>query len=195
MKKFQMRASRVRSQQQSADIEFLSNSSTTQALAPNQQAPRGDWELQVSNQLVNTWIRRQAFSKGIIAHGIAVDPRSFSMQDKSFNLHLRLWKLEGWGKWWRDYQVKGTAQLAKKKLQLTGSEVVAKDKSSGAGLADPLALLAEGLILDAIADNLQFGIPIRQTTKIQKANLIARTSDVSGNGDSLSIWGQLESSK
>ena len=96
-----MLASRVRSQKASADIEFLSNSATTQSLKANTKAPMGEWELEISNQVINSWIRRNAFRRGIISHGVAVDPRSFSMKGRDFVLNLRLWKLQGWGKWWR----------------------------------------------------------------------------------------------
>ena len=192
MKKFQMLASRVRSQSTSADIEFLSNSTTTQPLKQNAKAPLGEWELEISNQVVNSWIRRNAFRRGIIAHGVAVDPRSFSMKGRDFVLKLRLWKLQGWGKWWRDYEVKGQAKMNKKKLLLKGQDVKATGKSRGAGVADPLALLAEGFILEAIADNLKFGIPIHHQTNLKKQKIVAKTLDISGNGDALRIWGNLQ---
>ena len=120
---------------------------------------QSDFELRASTACMLGLARRFAFDKGVIAYDTAAIPTSLSATSASFLLGLRLWHLDGAG-WWRDYQVKGRMAAAKGRLSFTPSEAVEGEKSQGAALADPLALLAEGQILQAVEDGVH-AAPIR----------------------------------
>ena len=174
---------RLESNKNSADLEARSNVDHTESLIKQSPTLSEDWELQIRPETALGWIRRKAFKKGVVTYGVALDPRAFSMKDNLFKLSLRLWKIEGTGKWWRDYEVNGKSSVQNNRIKIVGKDVAEGEKSSGAELADPLALLVEGRILDGIADNLNHVIPAKKSTSIGKQTLSSQLKSLTGNDD------------
>ncbi len=155
------------------------------SLAPHAS---GDWYLSLDEQAVLGLARRDAFEEGELELEIFADPRSLSVSQQEFSLGLRLWRLAGAG-WWRDYQVAGTIAVEGGELSLEPREVAEVDHSRGAALADPLALLAEGMILEAIEEALHIARPAQLTEPIGGAELVLSVDRALGGGGALSLQG------
>lgn len=122
------------------------------APAPPLQAPPlqdADWALTIDSEALVALARRAAFERGPQQLEIVPDPRSLALTESGFTLGLRLWRLAGRG-WWRDYTVRGHLGLDGHRIRLDAEEVQEVDHSKGAAVADPLAALARGRILEAI---------------------------------------------
>ena len=78
-----------------------------------------------------------------------------------------------------------------RKIELEADRAYEGDKSRGAGLADPIALLAEGLILDAVVDGLKQAVPGSRSTAIGDRTLKAVTREIKGQGEELVLTGEL----
>ena len=150
-----------------------------------------DWEVRASSETVLAMMRVAAFQAGMLDYDVAIDPRSLSVADDGFTLGLRLWRLSGRG-WWRDYTVDGRLGVQGRKLTLEAEQATEGDKSPGAGLADPLALLAEGRILQAITDNLRQAVPGSRTAAFGDVKVRAATSRFVGEGGAVVLRGTLQ---
>ena len=135
-------------------------------------------------------MRRIAFEEGLLEHEIGIDPRSFSANGADFTLGLRIWRLSGAG-WWRDYTVKGQMGLQGQELVLTGKDAIEGEKSRGAGLADPLALLFESVILKEVSKGVNQALPAQMATRVEGLVLAVKTTTVQGRGDALVLGGNL----
>lgn len=151
----------------------------------------GDFDVRISAATVLGLARRQAFETGVIAHDVAAIPTSLSLDDQRFTMGLRLWKLKGFG-WWRDYSVTGTMGLKGGDMVLAASEATEGETSKGAGLADPIALLAEGRILEAITDGLQTAVPASTAIEVADETLRAKVRAVQGDRGTLVMVGELQ---
>ena len=185
-----LRDIRVKSSRHSADLEMRSDVATQRNLKPARKKPSDDWELQVSNELVNLWMRKAAFEKGVIDMGVAVDPTSFVLDGDDFLMGLRLWKIKGCANWWRDYTIKGDITVDKD-IKLISKNVEEQGKSPGARFVDPLALLAEGYILDIISKNIAYATPSRKSQTMNGQLISAKINAISGNKDAVVVSGQL----
>ena len=191
LQNLQLRAINIDSNTKSADINMLSNVNGSRPIPRPDTKIKSDWELQLSQSLLKGWARRAAFKKGILQHGIAIDPKNIQLENQDFSMDLRLWKLEG-GQWWRDYSITGDIDIKDKKLHLQGKEVKEIAESNWAGLADPLALLAEGFILDTIKEQINYAIPSQHSTNLQGRKLKAVLKNVRGENRHLSLYGSFE---
>ncbi|MCK6505564.1 hypothetical protein L6R53_19565 [Myxococcota bacterium] len=149
-----------------------------------------DFEVRISSASALALARRKAFETGAIAYDVAAVPTSLAVDDDGFSMGLRLWKLSGVG-WWRDYAVTGTMGVQQRQLVLQATEAVEGEKSAGAGLADPLALLAEGRILDAVADGLDQAVPASTGLSIGGQALTAQVQAVRGARAAIELTGSL----
>ena len=155
-------------------------------------ALQGDWDLRLHQDTVNALLRRKAFEAGALAYDTAADPRALRLDGDAFALDLRLWRLAGVG-WWRDYTVRGDLGLSPKgklSLRSTGAEEGAKSK--GAGLADPIAFLAEGRILDEVGKAVKASVPAARKAKVGSQTLRVASSHAEGRSEQLVLSGTLE---
>jgi len=152
-----------------------------------------DWEVAIGHQAAAAMMRRIAFEEGLLEHEIGIDPRSFSANGADFTLGLRIWRLSGAG-WWRDYTVKGQMGLQGQELVLTGKDAIEGEKSRGAGLADPLALLFESVILKEVSKGVNQALPAQTATRVEGLVLAVKTTTVQGRGDALVLGGNLTAS-
>lgn len=151
------------------------------------------WELRASTATLLGLARREAFEQGAIAYETAAIPTALRLDGDAFTLGLRLWRLEGSG-WWRDYEVQGDLSVKAGRLSLSPTSAEEGDKSKGAGLADPLALLAEGRILQAVADGVKQTIPVSTAVSVGDRSVKARLETVTGAGDVAVLTGSLHES-
>ena len=192
LKNLGLLAINVEGVKQGVNVSFLSNVPAASPLTPFTAPLEDDWELRIAEPTLTTWIRRAAFKQGIISHGVAIDPYELDFQDNTFNMLLRLWKLEGFGQWWRDYEIKGKATVTKTKVHLRGSEVVEMSKSTGAGLSDPLTLLAESYLLKSLEDQLHYAVPSTNSSSIGGRRLVVDLKKLRGESGYLAAIGSLE---
>lgn len=148
------------------------------------------WELSISQATALALMRREAFDTGVIAFDVAADPRSLELEGTVFTMGLRLWRLTSHG-WWRDYTVTGQIEVLPETVRLVPKVVKEGDKSRGAGVADPLALLAEGKILDVVEDGLRQTLPSGESTGIGDQQLNLKASSVRGISGSMIVGGAL----
>jgi len=151
----------------------------------------GDWYLGLDETALLGLTRQAAFESGELDFEVYADPRSLQVDQRNFTLGLRLWRLAGAG-WWRDYKVSGTLAVEDGRIGLEPNDVVELEASRGAGLVDPLALLAKGMILDAIEDALQIARPAELSEPIGGARLVLTIDSASGSSGALSLKGSAE---
>lgn len=153
-----------------------------------------DWELRMSQETALALMRRAAFEAGIQEHDIAIDPRSLRVQNDDFQLGLRVWRLSGAG-WWREYSVFGHIGLQDDKLAFKSTKAEEGEKSKGAGIADPLALLFESVILDTVAKGINEALPAAEEARVGKLHVVARTEAVKGAAAALVVSGSLKAKR
>ena len=159
---------------------------------PTSAAPlESDWQLRTSTQTALAIMRRAAFEAGMLEHDVALDPRALTAEASLFTLDLRIWRLSGTG-WWRDYSVDGRMRVRGRKIELEGEKAHEVSKSRGAGLADPIALLAEGRILEAIVDSLKQVVPGSRSAAIGDHKLKAVTQEIKGIDSELVLTGVMK---
>jgi hypothetical protein len=189
--KLPLRAATLRLKSDGIFIDALSDVTGGPVSAGSGALPDGvDWEVRVSEATVAAMLRRAAFEAGSVGYDVAIDPQSIDIEGDRFTMGLRLWRLAGRG-WWRDYDVTGAVGVKRQKLSLEADAAEEVGKSPGAGLADPLALIAERKILDAIVDNLQQAVPGARRASIRGLKVAAVTKDFSGEGEAVVLRGTL----
>ena len=153
--------------------------------------PPDQWDIRLHPDTLVALLRVRSFRKGPGKFQIVDDPRALRMDGQTFELDLRLWRLAGLG-WWRDYTIHGTVQVKGKRLILTPTEAVPGDKSRGAGVADPIFLLAERKTLKAVTEGVRMVIPARKKTQVGKLELKPRITGVHGTADAVQITGAID---
>jgi hypothetical protein len=189
-----LRALRVREADGALEIQALGDVSGGKPV-PAAAGPLGaDWDLRMHPDTALALMRRTAFEAGPGELDVAIDPRALSVDGDTFKLGLRLWRLKGAG-WWRDYTVDGTLGAKNGKLKLRGRDATEGEKSRGAGLADPLALLAEGRILDAVGSGVNQSLPAKRELAMKGVSLSAVADQARGDDGVLLVSGVLRVGK
>ena len=170
------------------EVQGLSDVAGHGAVSPGQGRVAAGWELRLSEQTVSAMLRRQAFHRGLLDKEVALDPRALDFDGDRFTMDLRLWRLAGAG-WWRDYTVEGTAKVVDGEIRLRSKDATEAGKSRGAGLADPIALLGEARILEAVANGVRQAVPAGRAAKVAGTRLMAESTHMSGDGDALVVVG------
>lgn len=170
-----------------SDVDGAALDGNPPALADEQ-----DWAVRMSDSTLTALLRRKAFSVGLLDNDLGIEPQFITTDGDQFTLGLRLWRLSGRG-WWRDYEATGSLSVDGRRLVMQATDATEGDKSPGAGLADPLALLVEGRILDAVVDNLEQTLPGTRSTTAQGMKISAVTQSIGGMGNALVVQGQLRS--
>ncbi len=143
-------------------VTMLTNSPTPGQLASTASRVRSGWQLDLSEQSLVGLAARASFDKGPMAQGIVVVPTTIDFEVDSFTMDVRLWSTTGKG-WWRDYTIHGVHRIEGKRLHLAAESVVEGATSKGAVFADPLAALAQSVILSTIEDSVRTAIPAYQS--------------------------------
>ena len=173
------------------ELEALTDVNGGQPIAASSTALESDWQLRTSTATALAIMRRASFEAGMLSHDIAIDPRGFTADASQFTLDLRLWRLSGKG-WWRDYTVDGRMRVRGRKIELEAERAEEGEKSRGAGLADPLALLTEGLILETVVDSLKQAVPGSRSAAVGTHQLKAITREIKGREGEVVLTGILK---
>lgn len=185
-----LRAIRIGESEGALEIQALGDTAGGRPVSAASAPPSTDWDLRMHPDTALALIRRMAFEAGPQELDVAIDPRALAVDGDRFTLALRLWRLKGAG-WWRDYTVDGRLGVQRGSLRMTGKDAQEGEKSRGAGLADPIALLAEGRILDAVGDGVDQSLPATQTLDLKGVRLAARVDTARGDGSALAVAGPL----
>jgi len=186
-----IRGIRLNTTPTSTNIEMRSYTTHSGNILTPKLAMKPDWELYMHQETMLGWLRLAAFEQGIISNGMAVDPRDFNINDQVFELDVRLWKLEGRGKWWREYKTMGTIEKEENKLIFVGKATKGEDKSRGANLVDPLAFIAETMILDKVSDTLSYTLPAQAFTKVNQREWKVTIEQYTGAGNQIRLSGAI----
>lgn len=184
-----LRAARLSTDHGLLEIQLLTD------VAGGSPVARGDalseqWDLRIATPTVLALARRAAFQAGTLAYDTSPVPTSLSLDGQTFHMGLRLWRLSGAG-WWRDYTVTGDVQVKAHKLALSPTDAREEEHSRGAGLADPLAALAEGRILDAVEGGLAQAFSAATGVALGERTLRAHVVAVAGQAEVLQLQGRL----
>jgi len=152
-----VRAVRVVPNEDAVQVHVLTAIARGRAVPIVHAIPVG-WRLDISTETLAGLAATQAYRMGPLDHNVVPVPTSLALEDDRFTLGLRLWRLSGRG-WWRDYEVTGTVGVARSKLELEPTEAKRVRASAGAAIADPLATLGQGVILDTIESALKTTLP------------------------------------
>ena len=183
-----LRDLRVRSASGALLVELLTDAAHGGPLYAPPTPPAGGWAVAVSEATLLDHARRAAFEMGEISMEVWAEPTSLDLDGGEFALGLRLWRLKGKG-WWRDYIIRGDLSLVNQVLKLQPKEVQEGERSQGAALVDPLALLGESLILRVIEDAAAQSVPIGQATSVGGLALKAKVTQAEGIADALLLSG------
>jgi hypothetical protein len=175
-------------------VEMLSWSPSPGVLSVRDRPLADGFAVYASVDSVVDLARREAFLAPPLTHEVVAEPTGLAVAGHDFNLALRLWRpVEGTG-WWRDYVVAGTVGVGPKnrRVLLTASGVTEGAASEGAELVDPLATLAEGVILQSIADAANLSAPAASHASSSGVRVETQVIDVSGDGDVLTLVGTVD---
>lgn len=186
-----LRAARLTGGSGSIELHALTRVSGGQSVPPLSSPLTEGWDLHLHEATALALARREAFALGTIDYDVAVDPRSLDLDAERFTMGLRLWRLSGAG-WWREYTVQGDVSVGKRKIRLQPTEATEGEKSKGAGLADPLALLVEGRILEAVSDGMRQAFPGGAAARVGDRKLLTRVEAVAGEGALIRVSGGVE---
>jgi len=184
-----LRAARLSTTKSGLEFQLLTDLSEGSAVSAGGTMST-DFDLRVSSDTALALARRAAFKTGAIAVDVAAIPTALDVTGDQFTMGLRLWKLDGAG-WWRDYQVMGALKVKGKRIVLNPTEATQGEKSRGAGLADPMALLAEGRILSAVENGLHQALPGSTGAKLGRQRLTAQVAQVSGDDGVITLAGAI----
>ncbi len=153
-----LRAARMTTSSNGVALALLTRSPTPVALPKVAPKLQSGWQLDVSSESLLGLAKAASFAAGPIAYEVVAEPRRLSIVPGRFSMDLRLWRLTGKG-WWRDYTIEGDLRIAPDGVDLAATSVVEGEKSPGAVWVDPLAALAEGVILRSIEQAVQATLP------------------------------------
>jgi len=183
------RALRVVPEADAIRVELLTDAAHGAPLSlADATVPADGWQVSVAQETLLDLARRAAFQHGEVTEDVWAEPTSLTLSRDSFTLGLRIWKLSGMG-WWRDYEITGRLALEDKKLALKPEDASEKESSAGAGLVDPLALLGQGIILDAIVDAAAQSFPLPDAQAIGTRTLEVSVDTVRGRSGEITASG------
>ena len=187
-----VRAVRVAPEGAGLRVELLSEAPAPGRVPVHDPGLRVGWQLDASVASLLSIARREAFSAPRQKYDLVPVPESLAVEGSRFRLGLRLWRLSAPG-WWRDYAADGTVEVVFGEIALSAERVVEGGRSPGAGRADPLALLGEGVILDTITDVLQRTVPASGATTVQGRDVSVTVERIGGAESTISRSGGAES--
>jgi len=184
-------AIRPKMTEQGLTLQMLSAVGHASDLQQASVGTRTGWEMRIAETTLLELARKKSFQKGPLQHDIVIEPNQLHFTRDGFSLGLRLWRLKGRG-WWRDFTVHGKIEIAKKRIKLHPETVEETGKSPGASWVDPLATLAQGLILKSIENTLETSLPRSKSFKGDEGRTEAEVTSVTGAGQTLIVRGRLQ---
>lgn len=187
-----LRAARVVARGDDIRVEMLTTAPGSHPVAGSEADVEAGVRVWIDQGALGALARAASFRAGPQGHDIVVEPTTLALTDDRFDLGLRLWKTSGRG-WWRDYAVSGTVAVAgrHKAVKLIPDGVTEGERSPRAGLADPLAALAEGIIVATIEDAVQTTLPVRQQQTLGGLDAKFAVVGVRGAANALVIDGDI----
>ncbi len=173
-----LRAVRVTVASGGVEIGALSDAPGVEAVDAG-TFPTSGLQARVAPSWVLALARRLSFAKGALAMDIVADPRALSLEGHDLALDLRLWRLAGRG-WWRDYRVQASVAVRDARLGIIARDATVIQASPRAGLADPLAALAQSQVLTALEDALTRSVGVGRRADAAGVALAARITDLHG---------------
>jgi hypothetical protein len=152
-------------------------------------SPGADWSVRVAQDTLLSMARREAFKAGPQQLDLALDPRGLRVDGGAWALDLRLWRLGGLG-WWREYTVNGEIAVQDGQITLTGTGADEGAASPGAGLANPLLALTDGLLLEILARAISETLPAATRAQAGGFVLDAAATTARGQAGDLVIDGR-----
>ncbi len=146
-------------------IELATTAGARAPITSNSPALAGDWVAGVSTGTLLSLARRAAFEHGEIQLGVYADPRELTVDGEKFTLQLRLWRV-GRRAWWRDYRVEGVLSASPHRIRFLPEHVEELGHSRRARMVDPLAMLAEGRLLEAVSQGCMQALPTPKNTQV-----------------------------
>lgn len=183
-----LRAVRAVPDTDSVRLELLSTAPVVELADPPSLADGETWALSLSQTALLHAARRASFAKGVISHDVVVEPTAMSLGDGTFTMDLRLWRIKGKG-WWRDVEVKGTWVKTATGFDLSAVEADEVAQSKGAAVVDPLAALAEGVIVHAVEDAITRSLPGGQDAEIGGVPVATTVQRLQGERKTVEVGG------
>lgn len=187
-----LRAVRIAGSGGGVRLEMLTRSPSPGVV--DTKAPAGldeGFQLAISQDSLLDLARATAFQAGPLGYDVVVEPTALTLTEDGFTMGLRVWRPVGKG-WWRDYTVTGDVEMARRGVKLLPQSVTEGAKSEGAGLADPLALLAEGYMLKTIEESIATTLPTKQTARAGDVRTDIAVRSIAGVGDAVVVSGVLD---
>lgn len=183
-----LQAARVSTTEGVVEIELRSRAAVRAAVDP--APPPGDgWSARVALPALLSVARKAAFDAGSVGLNVWAEPRDLDLDDGTFSLDLRLWRVAGFG-WWRDYRIEGDLTTSQGQVSLTARDVRELGQSPGAGFVDPLAAMLEAKILSTLAGAVNASIPSSRTADIGSTRTTWEVTRMTREGDDLLIFGR-----
>ena len=185
-----VRAFRIRPEGAGLRVEMLSEANDPGRVPIRDPGLTSGWQLDASARSVLAIARREAFARPHQPFDLVPVPESLAIDGSRFSLGLRLWRLSAPG-WWRDYTATGTVEVVFGEIELSAERVDEGARSPGAGRADPLALLAEGVIVDTITGVLQRTVPASGATTVRGYRAEVAVERIGGRKGTIEVGGSL----
>jgi hypothetical protein len=180
-------------------VAMLSTAVHPGAVPPDGGRALEGFRLDAATDSVLWLARTEAFARGpqrwepgqALSYEVHAVPESLAIQDDTFRLGLRLWRL-GAPSWWRDYSATGQVTVQDGQIELTVQGVAAGATSPRAGLVDPLAALAETVLLHAITEPLQHSLPASGSLVAREHRVGVEVREVRGEAGIVHVHGVFE---
>lgn len=191
-----LRDVRVKEEDGAMRIELLTDAPEKAPVSAWPEVPEQGFQVVMSEDALLAIARREAFALGEVASGTGIfaEPTSLDLDGQGFEMGLRVWRL-GSPDWWRDYTLSGDISIVKEELVLKATDVQEGDKSKGAGIADPLALIGEAYIMRILQDSAQGALPSSEQFEVGSAAWNVIVEDAQGVGENLVMSGRIRVGK
>ncbi len=177
-------------------IELLTDAPENAPVKAWPEVPQAGFQVVMSESALLAIARREAFTLGEVSPGTGIyaEPTSLDLDGQGFEMGLRVWRLDG-SDWWRDYTLSGDVSIVKEELLLKANSVEEGDKSKGAGIADPLALIGEAYIMRILQDSAQGALPGSEQFEVGSSTWKVVLEDAQGVGENLVLSGRIKAGK
>jgi hypothetical protein len=179
-------------------VAMLSTAVRPGTVQPDAGRALEGFRLDAATESVLWLARTEAFARGpqrwqsrAVSYEVHAVPETLAIEGDTFRLGLRLWHLDA-PSWWRDYTAAGQVTVQDGQMELTVQGVEAGATSPRAGLVDPLAALAETVLLNAITEPLQHTLPASGAVVARKHRVGVEVREVRGEEGTIHVHGVFE---
>ena len=186
---------RVETSLPSINIEGISQYNHKQYLPSKMEPLTEDFQLRMSNGLVNTCLRMVGTELKTPIAGLYVDPYGISFIEDKVSVLVRLWKIEGWMQGMRGYQVNGSYAITNNKFSVKFDSFENLEESMGYMKHNPILMLGENFIENKFLDRLNSVLPSSQGTKIKQYKIDAHLKSIGSDSNEVFLNGNIEMSE